>query len=395
MPNILIADDQYEILQALKLLLKHEGFQTVMATSPEAVLKTALATPFDLILMDLNYTRDTTSGREGIDLLGHLRAMPHSPPVIVMTAWSSVPLAVEAMRVGAVDFIEKPWDNTRLLALIQQHLGSGFSRSADLEIARAVQHRLLPQELPPIETLDYAVTYEPAGEVGGDYYDFLPAGQTQGDGSTVFVVADVSGKGISAAILMATIQSYFRSREPWEFRNLATVTRNLNALFFQSSPAEQYATLFVMRYAERSGSIEWMNCGHNPPLLARRDGSFQQLDSTSTVLGLFADWQGHPQNATLNAGDTLLIFSDGLIEASDKNGEEFGVDRLIGTWRDGRQLDSKDLVNNIGNAIRAHSDGPLADDLTILALRAKSEHIPASRDTLSVDEESVPVACCS
>ncbi len=394
MPNILIADDQYEILQALKLLLKHEGFQTVMATSPEAVLETALATPFDLILIDLNYTRDTTSGREGIDLLGRLRAMPASPPVIVMTAWSNVPLAVEAMRVGAVDFIEKPWDNARLLALIRQHIGSGFNRSADLEIARAVQHRLLPQELPAIATLDYAVTYQPAGQVGGDYYDFLPAGVSEGDYATVFVVADVSGKGISAAILMATIQSFFRSREPWEFRDLPALTRNLNSLFFHSSPSEQYATVFVMRYSEASRKIEWMNCGHNPPLLARAGGSFEQLDSTSTVLGLFPEWHGVTQHATLNPGDSLLIFSDGLIEAANAAGQEFGTERLVDFWRKSRQLNPRDLVRDIAGAIRQHSDGPLCDDLTILALRGKLAQTAVTRDTLTADENSVPVACC-
>ncbi len=384
MPKILIADDQYEILQALKLLLKQEGFQTVMATSPEAVLDEALRNPFDLILMDLNYTRDTTSGREGLDLINRLRAMPHAPPVIVMTAWSNVPLAVEAMRLGASDFIEKPWDNTRLLALLRQHLEAGpggppagLTAAADLEIARTVQHRLLPQSLPEIQTLDYAVRYQPAGQVGGDYYDLLPAS----DDSILFVVADVSGKGISAAILMATIQSFFRSREPADLADLAGLLETLNALFYHSSPAEHYATLFMLLYSERSRAFEWINSGHTPPILALSDGTVAELMPSATVIGMFPRWTGQVRRGVLNVGDTLLIFSDGLTEAADAEQEEFGVDRLLSLWSESRALSAGELVQSVAAAIREHSHGPLVDDLTILALRGREAELSGAAET--------------
>jgi sigma-B regulation protein RsbU (phosphoserine phosphatase) len=374
MPNILIADDQYEILHALRLLLKREGYQTVMAGSPEAVIEEARRAPFDLMLVDLNFSRDTTSGREGLDLLSHLRTMAHAPPVIVMTAWSTVPLAVEAMRLGAVDFIEKPWDNARLLDLIRKHIQAthspapGLSAAADLEIARAVQHRLLPQQLPHIDSLDYAVKYQPAGQVGGDYYDFLPAL----DGSTVFVVADVSGKGISAAILMATIQSFFRSRRPEEFGDLVTLLTSLNRLFLESSPVEQYATLFLMRYSDRTRKVDWVNCGQTSPLLVKSDGGLEQWDSSATVLGMFPGWSGRERQGNLGAGDTLLVFSDGLTEAADPNGEEFGMDRLTSSRASWPHRTPAQLVESIAGDIRQHADGRLADDLTLLALRGRA-----------------------
>ncbi len=389
MPNILIADDQYEILHALRLLLKREGFQTVMASSPEAVIEEARQTPFDLILIDLNFSRDTTSGREGLDLISRLRTMPHAPPVIVMTAWSTVPLAVEAMRLGAVDFIEKPWDNARLLDLLRQHIQAprseapgGISAAADLEIARAVQHRLLPQQLPEIDTLDYAVKYQPAGQVGGDYYDFLPAL----DGSTVFVVADVSGKGISAAILMATIQSFFRSRRPEEFSDLLGLLKSLNRLFLESSPAEQYATLFLMRYSDRTRKAEWINCGHTSPLLVKDDGDFEQWDSTATVLGMFPGWDGRQQQDTLGSGDTLLIFSDGLTEAADQRGEEFGMERLTSARESWPRRTPTQLVESIATEIRVYSDGRLADDLTLLALRGRPSRMSRTRTVAAAGE---------
>ena len=133
--RILVADDQPDVVEALRLLLKSEGFETQTASSPVGVLKAVEQDAFDLVLMDLNYTRDTTSGREGLDLLTELRAADHTLPVVVMTAWGSVDGAVEAMRRGARDYIEKPWDNQRLLSMVktQTALGRALRRSQRLE----------------------------------------------------------------------------------------------------------------------------------------------------------------------------------------------------------------------------------------------------------------------
>jgi DNA-binding NtrC family response regulator len=134
-PKALIADDQREVREALRLLLKAEGFDAETAGSPAEVLQAVSARHFDVALIDLNYTRDTTSGREGLDLLGRLRALDPSLPVLVMTAWASVGLAVEAMRHGARDFVEKPWDNQRLLSILrtQVDLGQALRRGERLE----------------------------------------------------------------------------------------------------------------------------------------------------------------------------------------------------------------------------------------------------------------------
>jgi len=133
--RILIADDQSDVIEALRLLIKPEGFQIDTADSPAAVMRAIERREYDLILMDLNYARDTTSGQEGLDLLAQIRSADDATPVIVMTAWGSVSLAVEAMRRGARDFIEKPWDNDRLLAIVrtQRDLGRALRRSTRLE----------------------------------------------------------------------------------------------------------------------------------------------------------------------------------------------------------------------------------------------------------------------
>jgi DNA-binding NtrC family response regulator len=134
-PRILVADDQPDVLEALRILLKAEGFEAVTASSPTAVLDAVERDDFDLALIDLNYARDTTSGKEGLDLLTALRGIDGDLPVVVMTAWGSVEGAVEAMRRGARDYIEKPWDNERLLTTIRTHveLGRALKRSQLLE----------------------------------------------------------------------------------------------------------------------------------------------------------------------------------------------------------------------------------------------------------------------
>ncbi|MFQ5530122.1 MAG: sigma-54-dependent transcriptional regulator [Gemmatimonadota bacterium] len=124
-PRILVADDQHDVLAALKLLLKGEGYATQTAASPAEVIELLQADDFDVLLLDLNYTRDTTSGQEGLELLPRIQALDSTLPIIVMTAWSSIPTAVEAMRRGARDYIEKPWDNERLLAIIRSQLELG------------------------------------------------------------------------------------------------------------------------------------------------------------------------------------------------------------------------------------------------------------------------------
>jgi DNA-binding NtrC family response regulator len=148
-PRVLVADDQPDVLQALRLLLKSEGFETSTAASPAGILDAVEARDFDAVLLDLNYTRDTTSGREGLDLLSELQRLDGTLPVIVMTAWASVETAVEAMRRGARDYIAKPWDNARLLATLrtQVELGQALRREQRLE---EESRRLRKQGLPEL-----------------------------------------------------------------------------------------------------------------------------------------------------------------------------------------------------------------------------------------------------
>src|SRR5712664_197277 len=147
-PRLLIADDQPDVLEALKLLLKGEGFEVETAASPRSVLAAVEARDFDALLVDMNYARDTTSGAEGLDLLSRIQGLESAPPVVVMTAWGSIDGAVEAMRRGARDYVEKPWDNRRLLATMrtQVELGRALRKSQRLEIEnRSLRREGLPE----------------------------------------------------------------------------------------------------------------------------------------------------------------------------------------------------------------------------------------------------------
>jgi sigma-B regulation protein RsbU (phosphoserine phosphatase) len=368
--RVLVGDDQPDVLEALRLLLKGAGHQATLVDSPQALLRAAHAEPFDLILMDLNYARDTTSGQEGLDLLSSLEAQNNAAPVVVMTAWGSVDLAVEAMRRGACDFVQKPWDNARLLDTVQKQAANAAQRSksdrrvkSELEIARNVQQKLFPHEGRRLAGIDYAGRCLPASEVSGDYYDFLDLGDDQ-LGS---VLADVSGKGVAAALLMANLQACFRSQPKEALRRPADVLRTINKLFYESTPPEHFATLFFGHYEDRTRRLRYANCGHPSPFLLRASGVVERLTSTATVLGVFSKWACEERSVDLEPGDTLVLFSDGVTEAGIDTGEEFGEDGLLSVIRAGGANAAEAVVDRIVAAVAGESQ----DDVTVVAVCAR------------------------
>jgi len=354
-------------LEALRLLLKGAGYQPETVDSPTALLAAMQTRQFDLILMDMNYSRDTTSGREGLDLLHRLQSTGSAPPIIVMTAWSDVDLAVEAMRSGASDFVQKPWDNSRLLASIGRHAkDAATSAPSDLSIARNVQQKLLPQRKKALQTLQYTGECFPAREVGGDYYDFLDLDRDHAG----FVIADVSGKGVAAALLMANLQALIRSQLELALQSPGALLESVNQLFFDATAPEHYATLFFGQYDDRTRTLNYINCGHHAPILVRQSGAIEYLEATSTVLGLFRNWKCASNTVQLAPGDTLVLFSDGVVEAGLECGEEFGKERLASIVQATRYQRIETTLNRIVEAVHHYSPGEQADDVTVVALRA-------------------------
>jgi sigma-B regulation protein RsbU (phosphoserine phosphatase) len=361
-----------DVLEAMRLLLKGNGYAPEVVDSPAALLASSAAAPYDVILMDMNYRRDTTSGEEGLGLLRKLLDRENAPPIIVMTAWSSVDLAVEAMRIGAADFVQKPWDNDKLIGLIEKHLRKAASRRdaqsearSELEIARHVQQRLLPQESVSLATLHCTGRCIPARQVGGDYYDFVPLE----DGRLGVLLADVSGKGIASALLMANLQASFRSQPPNAWRDLVSLLAQVHHRFHESKPVEFFVTLFLGCYDGETRTLRYVNCGHPAPVLERASGTLERLEATALPLGVLPQWSGDEQAIRLEAGDTLVVFSDGAVEAGLETDQPFDEPQLLSAITSRRHSSLDALLDHLVAKVLASSGDHLADDLTLVALR--------------------------
>jgi catechol 2,3-dioxygenase-like lactoylglutathione lyase family enzyme len=213
----------------------------------------------------------------------------------------------------------------------------------ELEIAKQVQARLFPQTLPPIRTLEYAGMCIQARQVGGDYYDFLDLG----GGRFGLVIGDVAGKGIAAALLMANLQASLRIQCATALDQLERLLRSVNQVFYENSTESAYATLFFAEYDDDSRRLRYANCGHLPALILRSDGGVERLESTSTVLGLFDDWDCSIGEHNLYPGDTLAVYTDGITESFNDAGEEFGEGRLIEALRRHRHQSSQGMLSAI------------------------------------------------
>jgi phosphoserine phosphatase RsbU/P len=362
--RVLVGDDQHGVLEAVRLALKGEGHTAVTVDNPADVLRSASAERFDAILIDLNYARDTTSGQEGLDLLAALQRTRVDAPIIVMTAWGSVELAVEAMRRGACDFIQKPWDNARLIETVEKQAARQRQSRSEVEIARNVQQKLLPASAHSLSTARYAARCCPAGEVGGDYYDFIE----MDEGTTGFVMADVSGKGIGAALLMANLQASLRTRTSHLSVDVPAMLQEVNRAFFESTSVEHYATMVFGRYNETTRRFHYVNAGHLAPMLIRSSGAVERLDPTATPIGMMKQWGSIENAVDLLAGDTLVLFSDGVVENGLEDGREFGEEALADALVARRGMQPDELVRGLADHVLAASSTQ-HDDLTLLAIQ--------------------------
>jgi serine phosphatase RsbU (regulator of sigma subunit) len=238
----------------------------------------------------------------------------------------------------------------------------------ELEIAKQVQARLFPQTLPPLRTLEYAGICLQARQVGGDYYDFLDLGSER----LGFVIGDISGKGIAAALLMANLQANLRSQCAIAVDQPQRLLCSVNQLFCENTTDGAFATLFFAEYDEATRRLRYANCGHLPALLLRRDDSFERLEATATVLGVFKKWDCSISEIQICPGDTLALYTDGISESFNGAGEEFGEDRLIAALRSHRALCSSDLLSAIVDEVRRFSPIEQHDDITLIIAKCSS-----------------------
>ena len=361
---MLVVDDQSDVREALRLLLKGAGYSIQTADSPgEALAATASGDP-DLIVVDMNYTWDTTSGEEGLRLLDRLRAHRRDVPIVAMTGWSTIELAVRAMQRGACDFIPKPWDNGHFLEIVGKHLRADPRElrhfDYELALARKVQRKLLPQPQFHAYGLECECASLPMSEIGGDLYDFLDI-----DSSHMgFVLGDVSGKGIGAALLVANLQATIRAQAELA-QSPSKLMQRVNQLFFDSTRPEFFATLFFGLYEAETKTIKYVNCGHPAPVILRSANRTELLEPTATILGAFKGSTFREQSVSLAAGDRLVLFSDGFSEANlaedDSGWPVDRIQRLGSLHKDGLASALASLAAGMGEQ---------SDDITIMDIRA-------------------------
>jgi sigma-B regulation protein RsbU (phosphoserine phosphatase) len=293
-------------------------------------------------------------------------------PVIVMTGWGSVDLAVEAMRRGVRDFVQKPWDNAHLLATLRQEIDAGRARrkvDADerRELAEAlrIQTRLLPQQVPQIDGWELSVSWQPASGVGGDCFDTIRFSDTR----LALTIADVVGKGIPAALLMSNLQAAVRAFAS-EAAEPQALCHQVNRILCGNIAEGRFISFFYCVLDATAGVIIYTNAGHYLPMLVRADGSVERLGTGGPVLGVLSEAEYEQASVAVGPGDRLVLYTDGLTEARDAADEEFGEDRLLAAAVAHRTCSAPALQARLIGEVAAFTRGRLQDDATLMVLAA-------------------------
>jgi serine phosphatase RsbU (regulator of sigma subunit) len=275
---------------------------------------------------------------------------------------SGVPLPMWAPGTGKL-FLGVALVN--LLVLLE--VADRLSLKNDLEIAREIQYAMLPQAAFDSPVFEAFGLTRPANTVGGDFYDVLPLP----DGRVIVTLGDVAGKGSPAALLMALLLAMFRTLVD-EGLESAALAERLNVQVSRHAPASRFITLFFAACDPATGRIVYVNAGHMPGLLRRRDGTFDHLSGGGIALGMFAHSKYEAHETVIEPGETLVLYSDGVTEAENHKGqafEESGLQRVVTNYA---QSSPPDLARAILRVVEAHAQETyLADDLTVLAVRRK------------------------
>jgi phosphoserine phosphatase RsbU/P len=382
---ILIAEDQEHVREALAMLLRSRGYAVLLSSSPQEALSSAGQQSIDLALVDMNYRRDSTSGIEGLNLIESLRQLDNTLPVVALTAWGNVDLAVNAMKSGASDFVEKPWRNDSLLEKVESLTRRGrevrsMRRVADYEKqdAQQVQMRIVPRRHIIAGNVELFGESVPVGTVGGDYF-----GSWQPSPATLhFCVADVSGKGTPGALIAAMLHASVSSLAASD-GGAGKIVNEVESILRDQLGEEHYVTLFYGVLDVASHTLKYVNAGHCPPVVLRANGTIEQLGPTRPVLGLVKTQAAHAERINLQPGDTLALYTDGVTEAADASGNEFGTERLMETLRRDGVSNLPELHARVLSHVRDYARGKLTDDATLVLVSVRgtaSAHASSTED---------------
>ena len=367
MNRILVVEDEPGIALALEDSLRLEGHDVEVISNGDAASQRAQDAILDLILLDV-----MLPGKDGFTICRELRRAGSKTPVILLTARAQESDRVSGLDLGANDYVIKPFSSSELMARVRRLLREQEDSRQDhkqfddeLRAAAAVQQGLFPRYRPPTAPLEYSAMCRPARGVSGDYYDFIPL-----DGGKLgLLVADVSGKGMAAALLGASLHAAVRAFAPSAGSQCGEVLSRVNRLQFETTALERYATVFYGVYDPLTGTLTYANAGHYPPWLVR-DTLVTRLDSLTAPVGMFADMAPSEGHVRLTSGDWLIVVSDGIPEACDDKGREFGDERLLALLRKSNAPDV--FCSAAIDAAILFGGKTQADDLTLLAARVSA-----------------------
>ena len=374
--RILIVDDTPENIQILTGILKGKGYQLSVATNGKQALEVVARIRPDLILLDVMMPE-----LDGFETCKRLKQAKewHDIPVIFLTAKTETSDIVQGFEVGAVDYVAKPFNAHELLARINTHLTIDQLRRSlaekneelarahkrELEMAFRVQSQLIPVNTPQIPGWDFAASWQPAREVSGDYYDFIQAKEKLG-----VVIADVSGKGMHAALFMASTRSIVRAKATASLSPAESLIQ-ANAQICGDAARGMFVTLFYAEIDPRSRTLTYVNCGHNPPYWYRAaQQEIVELPPTGAVLGINDAGQYAQKQISMEHGDLLTMFTDGITEAFNESEEQFGEERLKVLLTEYAGHSPQRVFDEIQKSLEAFvGSAPQSDDRTIVIIK--------------------------
>lgn len=374
--RILIVEDSPDNIQILASILKKRGYQLSIATNGIQALEALEKIRPDIILLDVMMPE-----MDGFETCRRIKSSKdwQDIPIIFLTAKTDTEDIVQGFEIGAVDYVAKPFNTHELLARIHTHLTIDHLRRTlaekneelarahqrELEMAYRVQAQLLPLGLPEIAGWQFAASWQPARNVGGDYYDFIRNRDRLG-----VIIADVSGKGMPAALFMASARSIVRAKTTTSLSPAESLTQ-ANALICADAARGMFITVFYAEIDPVARQFTYVNCGHNPPYWYRAEtNDITELAPTGSVLGINESMQCRQQQIEIARGDLILFYTDGITEAFNDQDQEFGDERLKKIVLENASEAPDRILAEIESRLVAFvGSAPQSDDKTIVLVK--------------------------
>jgi sigma-B regulation protein RsbU (phosphoserine phosphatase) len=378
-PVVLAVDDTPENLDVVRGILSPD-YKVKAATNGATALKIAEKQPPDIILLDI-----MMPDMDGYEVCRRLKSNPAtaSIPVIFLTAKGETSDEAEGFALGAADYIHKPVNPPLLQARVRTHVALKKSidnlqelsdalaaakerMEIELNVGRDIQQSMLPDPMPHCTEVALCASMDAAREVGGDFYDYFMLNEDE----LCFCVADVSGKGVGAALFMAMSKLLIKSRAADDKLSSRIMTR-VNSDLARDNTECMFVTVFLGIINLRTGQVTYTNAGHNAPLIKRASGEVEEVaDRHGPVLGIQEHGEYGESIVVLGPGDVLLVFTDGVTEALDREENLYSDDRLVATVQAIDEINAPSVLRRVRDSVDEFALGAeQADDITIVALQ--------------------------